>query len=72
MLDLISKFISYVTDFFSSIFELPQTVLGFVSSSTGVLSFLGEDVATLIVGLVGTLLASLLIYLIVRLVVSLL
>lgn len=72
MLDLVVKFISWVKNVFSLIVSMPSKIASLISSFSAYLSFLPNDLGTVIVGFILTVITVVVVYAIVKLVVSLL
>lgn len=72
MIDFVSKFIGSVKDFFGFLFSLPSLLTNVVSGTFGIFNFLGEDVVSVLLAVVGVFLSFLVLSAVVRLVIDLL
>lgn len=72
MIELVTKFVSWIKDAISMIIGLPAMFGSFISGFADFLSFLPGNLGTVIVGFVLTLVTFVIIYSIVKLVTSLL
>lgn len=72
MIELVTKFISWVKDTFSLIVGLPSKIASIISSFSFYLGFLPNGLGTVIIGLILTCVTFVIVYAIVKLVTSLL
>lgn len=72
MLDMISKFLDYVTGFFDTLFSLPASVISLVGSLSSFLDVFFPGLGAVVLGSIVTIISTLIIFTIVKLVVSLL